>query len=101
MLAIARGLMSRPSLLLLDEPTMGLAPVIAQDIYRQVIYLNKEQGLAILIVEQNARIALGLAERGYIIETGRIVLEGNCRELKQSNEIKRAYLGKDYREVWE
>ena len=101
MLAIARGLMSRPSLLLLDEPTMGLAPVIAQDIYRQVIYLNKEQGLAILIVEQNARIALGLAERGYIIETGRIMLEGNCRELKQSNEIKRAYLGKDYREVWE
>ena len=52
-------------------------------------------------MEQNARIALGLAERGYIIETGRIVLEGNCRELKQSNEIKRAYLGKDYREVWE
>ncbi len=101
MLAIARGLMSRPMLLLLDEPTMGLAPVVAKDIYRQIRYLNKERGLGILIVEQNARVALGLADRGYIIETGRIVLEGNASELRQSNEIKRAYLGKDYREVWE
>jgi branched-chain amino acid transport system ATP-binding protein len=101
MVAIARTLMAKPEVLLLDEPSMGLAPIITGQIYEKIRYLNREEGLSILLVEQNARLALDLAHRGYVIETGRIVMEGTCAELKDSNEIQRAYLGKGYREVWE
>jgi branched-chain amino acid transport system ATP-binding protein len=93
--------MARPKVLLLDEPSMGLAPIVTSLIYEQIRHLNREEGISILLVEQNARLALNLAHRGYVIETGRIVMEGLTSELRQSNEIQRAYLGKGYREVWE
>jgi branched-chain amino acid transport system ATP-binding protein len=101
MLAIARALMARPKVLLLDEPSMGLAPIVTSQIYEQIRHLNTKEGISILLVEQNARLALNLAHRGYVIETGRIVMEGQSVELGQSNEIQRAYLGKGYKEVWE
>jgi branched-chain amino acid transport system ATP-binding protein len=101
MLAIARALMARPKVLLLDEPSMGLAPIVTSQIYEQIRDLNTKEGISILLVEQNARLALNLAHRGYVIETGRIVMEGQSAELAQSNEIQRAYLGKGYKEVWE
>jgi branched-chain amino acid transport system ATP-binding protein len=101
MLAIARALMARPKVLLLDEPSMGLAPIVTSQIYEQIRDLNTKEGISILLVEQNARLALNLAHRGYVIETGRIVMEGQSAELSQSNEIQRAYLGKGYKEVWE
>lgn len=101
MLAMARTLMARPRVLLLDEPSMGLAPIVTSQIYKQISMLNKKEGLSILLVEQNAKLALQLAHRGYVIETGRIVMEGPTCELRESNEIQRAYLGKGYREVWE
>jgi branched-chain amino acid transport system ATP-binding protein len=101
MLAIARTLMAKPRVLLLDEPSMGLAPIVTAQIYEQIRALNRTEGLSILLVEQNAKMALGIAHRGYVIETGRIVMEGTSAELRDSNEIQRAYLGKGYREVWE
>ena len=101
MLAIARALMARPKVLLLDEPSMGLAPIVTSQIYEQIRHLNTKEGISILLVEQNARLALNLAHRGYVIETGRIVMEGQSVELGRSNEIQRAYLGKGYKEVWE
>ncbi len=101
MLAIARALMGRPAVLLLDEPSMGLAPIMVNQIYEKIADLNRSEGLSILLVEQNARMALGLAQRGYVVETGRMVMEGPTSELRQSKEIQRAYLGKGYREVWE
>ncbi len=101
MLAIARALMAKPRVLLLDEPSMGLAPIITGQIYEQILRLNRNEALSILLVEQNAKMALNVAHRGYVIETGRIVMEGSSMELKESNEIQRAYLGKGYREVWE
>jgi branched-chain amino acid transport system ATP-binding protein len=101
MLAIARALMARPKVLLLDEPSMGLAPIVTSQIYEQIRHLNTKEGISILLVEQNARLALNLAHRGYVIETGRIVMEGQSDELGRSNEIQRAYLGKGYKEVWE
>jgi branched-chain amino acid transport system ATP-binding protein len=101
MLAIARALMARPRVLLLDEPSMGLAPIITGQIYEQIRRLNETEGLSILLVEQNAKMALNIAGRGYVIETGRIVMEGSSSELRESNEIQRAYLGKGYKEVWE
>ena len=101
MLAIARALMAKPRMLLLDEPSMGLAPIVTSQIYEQIKRLNSEEGLSILLVEQNASMALNVAHRGYVIETGRIVMEGMTEELRASNEIQRAYLGKGYKEVWE
>jgi branched-chain amino acid transport system ATP-binding protein len=101
MLAMARTLMARPRMLLLDEPSMGLAPIVTTQIYEKIRMLNKNEGLSILLVEQNAKLALNLAHRGYVIETGRVVMEGPTSELRESNEIQRAYLGKGYREVWE
>jgi branched-chain amino acid transport system ATP-binding protein len=101
MLAIARALMAKPKVLLLDEPSMGLAPIVTAQIYEQIRRLNEAEGLSILLVEQNAKMALNIAQRGYVIETGRIVMEGTSAELRDSNEIQRAYLGKGYREVWE
>lgn len=99
MLAIARALMSSPRLLLLDEPSMGLAPLVVRDILATAARLRAEQGTTILLVEQNAAAALKIADRGYVLETGRIVLEGSATQLLRDREVQRAYLGKDYEEV--
>jgi len=93
MLAIARGLMSRPRLLLLDEPSLGLAPIITQELFAQLATLNRDLGTAMLVVEQNAGLALRLASRGYVLETGRIVAQGAARELEGNEDVRRAYLG--------
>jgi len=92
MLAIGRAMMTEPKLLLLDEPSMGLAPLIVQDIMRIIKQLNNE-GTTILLVEQNAKIALKLADYGYVLETGQIVMEGDSAELRQDEKITKAYLG--------
>jgi branched-chain amino acid transport system ATP-binding protein len=101
MLAIGRALMSEPELLLLDEPSMGLAPKIVSEIFEVIKRLREEQNTTILLVEQNARMALKVADRAYIIETGKAVLEGNSNELLENKEVRRAYLGKAYKEIWE
>lgn len=93
MLAIGRGLMSRPSLMLLDEPSLGLSPLLVQEIFAIVRRLNKEQGVTILLVEQNARVALAAADYGYVLETGRIVMAGSADKLMHSDDIKEFYLG--------
>jgi len=100
MLAIGRGLMSRPRLMLLDEPSMGLAPKISEEIF-ETIKMLKQHGVTILLVEQNARMALEIAERGYVIETGLVVVQGPSAELLRNHEVERAYLGKTYEKVWE
>ncbi len=100
MLAIGRALMSKPQLLLLDEPSMGLAPRIAREIFRSLSNLQSEN-TAVLLVEQNAHLALQTASRGYVLETGRIVIEGDCESLRNNRDVQRAYLGREYSEVWE
>lgn len=97
MLAMGRALMSRPRLLLLDEPSMGLAPFMVKLILDILVQL-KETGMTILLVEQNARAALQIADRGYVLENGRIVLDGLASELLADQDVKRAYLGRDYRD---
>jgi len=92
MLAMGRGLMSRPKLLLLDEPSMGLAPVLVSQIFRTIVEINRE-GVTILLVEQNAKRALTIAHRGYVFETGRVVLEGLAKDLANNDEVQKAYLG--------
>ncbi|MEI6213265.1 MAG: ABC transporter ATP-binding protein [Desulfuromonadales bacterium] len=101
MLAIGRALMAKPALLLLDEPSMGLAPLVVQEIFRVLELLRSERGTTILLVEQNAKAALRLADRGYVLETGKVILEGPADELMENAEVKRAYLGKDKKEMWE
>ncbi len=93
MLAIARALMSRPKLLLLDEPSMGLAPLFVHEIFKVIRRLN-DQGTTILLIEQNARAALQLAQYGYVLETGTVALEGPAHELLADDKVRRAYLGK-------
>jgi branched-chain amino acid transport system ATP-binding protein len=100
MLAIGRALMARPSLLVLDEPSMGLAPLLVDKILKTLVQL-REDGITILLVEQNAQAALKIADRGYVLETGRVVLQGNAEDLLADDEVKRAYLGKDYGEFYE
>ena len=92
MLAIARALMTRPRLLLLDEPSLGLAPMLAREIFRTIRTIN-EDGVAVLLVEQNARRALRLAARGYVLETGRVVVAGTSRQLGEDPRVRSAYLG--------
>ena len=92
MLAIARVIMSRPKLLLLDEPSMGLAPLIVADIFKIIKEIN-EQGTTVLLVEQNARQALKVADYGYVLETGKVVASGNAKELLQDDTIQKAYFG--------
>jgi branched-chain amino acid transport system ATP-binding protein len=92
MLATARGLMSRPRLLLLDEPSMGLSPIMVEEIFRIITEINS-QGTSILLVEQNALMALQVAHRAYVLETGRIVLHGTAKDLRESSRVKEAYLG--------
>jgi len=92
MLATGRGLMSRPTLLLLDEPSMGLSPILVEEIFRIIAEINK-QGTSILLVEQNAQMALSIASRAYVLETGRIVLSGSAKEIAENPQVKAAYLG--------
>ena len=92
MLAMGRALMSRPRLLMLDEPSMGLAPILVEQVFDIIRELH-EAGTTILLVEQNARMALSIADRGYVLETGSVVLEGTGAELMQSDAVKKAYLG--------
>jgi len=92
MLATGRGLMSRPTLLLLDEPSMGLSPILVEEIFRIIVEINK-QGTSILLVEQNAQMALSIANRAYVLETGRIVLSGSAKEIADNPQVKAAYLG--------
>jgi branched-chain amino acid transport system ATP-binding protein len=106
MLAIGRALMARPKLLMLDEPSLGLAPMLVQEIFGYIKRLNTERGLTVLIVEQNARRALEIADHGYIMEQGRIVLEGPAAQLRENPDVKEFYLGlgeeggrKSYRDV--
>jgi len=106
MLVISRALMAKPRLMLLDEPSMGLAPLIVKEIFHVLARLNKEENITMLLVEQNVRIALSIASYGYILENGRIVLDGAAGELAQNEDIKEFYLGlslsggrKSYREV--
>ena len=106
MLVIGRGLMARPKLMLLDEPSLGLAPLLVQEIYEIIRRINAEQKMAILLVEQNARAALGIADYGYVMENGRIALEGPAERLKDNQDVQEFYMGlsavgskKSYREV--
>ncbi len=100
MLSIGRALMARPKMLVLDEPSLGLAPLVVEEIYETLYRLN-QGGVTLLLVEQNALGALSLADRGYVLETGRIVLSGTAEELLDHDDVRRAYLGKDYEHKWE
>jgi branched-chain amino acid transport system ATP-binding protein len=93
MVAMGRGLMAKPKLYLLDEPSLGLSPLLVKRIAKIIVEINKE-GKTVLLVEQNARIALGIANRGYVLETGRIVVQGEASELMNNEHVKKAYLGK-------
>lgn len=93
MLAISRALLSKPKLLLLDEPSFGLAPIVIQEIFANLMQIRDDEHLTILLVEQNARIALDFAERAFLIETGRMVFRGSSKELGERDDIRRAYLG--------
>jgi branched-chain amino acid transport system ATP-binding protein len=106
MLAIGRGLMSHPKLLMLDEPSLGLAPLLVAEIFQILKRLNQEQGVTMLLVEQNANIALSIADEGYVMENGKIVLNGTADELRGNDDVKEFYLGlsqvgekKSYRDV--
>ena len=95
MLAIGRALLSSPKVLLLDEPSMGLAPRIVREIFGHISKLRRERGMTILLVEQNARGALSIADRGYVLATGRVVLQGSSEELLANRDVQRAYLGRE------
>ncbi len=92
MLAIARALMSRPRLLLLDEPSLGIAPLLVRDIFKNIVEINRG-GVTVLLVEQNAHMALSIAKRGYVLETGKVVLEDDAAKLATNDEVRAAYLG--------
>lgn len=92
MLAMGRALMAQPKLLLLDEPSMGLAPIFIQEIFN-IIQEIQRQGTTVLLIEQNAKMALSIADRGYVLETGRIILSGTGKELLASDAVQKAYLG--------
>jgi branched-chain amino acid transport system ATP-binding protein len=93
MLAIGRALMSQPRFLMLDEPSLGLAPLLVKTIFEKIVEINRERGLTILLVEQNANLALEISHFGYVLETGRVVLSGDSAALRQNPQIRRAYLG--------
>ena len=100
MLALGRALMAKPRILLLDEPSLGLAPLIAAEIFRTIVRL-RESGVTILLVEQNARAALAMSDRGYVLETGSVVLQDKAARLLENKEVQRAYLGKGKKEIWD
>ena len=93
MLAIGRALMSRPKFLMLDEPSLGIAPILVKTIFEKIVEINRQQGLTILLVEQNANLALQIAHYGYVLETGRIILQDECAALRQNPKVRAAYLG--------
>jgi branched-chain amino acid transport system ATP-binding protein len=93
MLALARALMSRPRLLLLDEPSLGLAPMVVRELFAIVARLNEEEGLTVLVVEQNANVALDASQRAYVLEAGRVAVEGTSDELRRNESVRRSYLG--------
>jgi len=93
MLAISRALMAQPSLILLDEPSLGLSPKLTKEIFEIVVRINRERGTTILLVEQNANMALNAADHGYVLENGRIVMEDSCERLREKDDIKEFYLG--------
>ena len=106
MLAIGRALMARPRLMLLDEPSLGLSPMLVEEIFRIILRINQERGTTILLVEQNARAALGIAHHGFLMEGGRVVLEGSAETMRANEDVKEFYLGltavgekRSYREV--
>lgn len=106
MLVIGRGLMARPKLMLLDEPSLGLAPILVQEIFEEIKNMSEQEGMAILLVEQNARVALSVADYAYVMENGRVVLDGPASQLTENEDIKEFYLGltqvgerKSYRDV--
>jgi branched-chain amino acid transport system ATP-binding protein len=93
MLAISRALMSKPKFLMLDEPSLGLAPLLVKTIFEKIVAINREQGITILLVEQNANLALEISHFGYVLETGKISLQGDSASLRQNPQVKSAYLG--------
>jgi branched-chain amino acid transport system ATP-binding protein len=93
MLAIGRALLSRPKLMLMDEPSLGLSPLLTQEIFRIIVRINREQGTTILLVEQNANMALEVGDRGYVLEVGRIVMEDTCKRLAENKDVQEFYLG--------
>jgi len=95
MMVIGRALMAKPRLLLLDEPSLGIAPKLVQDIARSIVDINREEGVSVLLVEQNSRMALSISNRAYALSTGNIVIQGNSKELLNDDRIKAAYLGGD------
>jgi len=100
MLAIGRALMSDPAFIMMDEPSMGLAPLVIRDIFRAIAALRK-QGKTVMVVEQNARAILRIADRGYVMETGSLILEGSSADLLNNHDVQRAYLGKEYESIAE
>jgi branched-chain amino acid transport system ATP-binding protein len=100
MLALGRAIMARPRMLLLDEPSLGLAPLLVKEVFREILKM-KELGVTVLVVEQNVIATLQVADRAYVMETGEIILEGEASDLMHNPEVKRAYLGKGGKEVWE
>ncbi len=100
MLAMGRALMSQPTLIMMDEPSTGLAPLIVKDIFNVIVKM-RDEGQTVLLVEQNAKAALQVADRGYVLETGKVVLQGTSHDLLEDADVKRAYLGKDYGEFYD
>ena len=94
MLAMGRALMSRPSMVMMDEPSTGLAPLIIRDIFRIIVRL-REEGNTVLLVEQNAKAALAIADRGYVLETGKVIIQGPAQDLLANRDVQRAYLGRE------
>ncbi len=93
MLALARGFLTRPRLMMLDEPSLGLAPLVTREVFRVIADINQKEGVAVLVVEQNAAIALGHAQRAYVLETGRVAVDGSAEDLRTNDAVRTAYLG--------